>query len=241
MPITVTTPVGSLLAWKRDDITIALQNGAWWDEHLKQAMDDTPADGWALDLGANIGYFTRYLAGRFAHVLAVEAHPETATLLAYNVKDHKNVWITIGAAYDRTGVTLELAASHIHGWPEGERSFLDLDDVPHVGGFTFVEDPSQQHHLHEIKVQTVKVDDLVPPDVMVRLMKIDVQGATLRALHGAEETIARCRPRIIWEFEHHVSECRGDLWHHHVEFFNERQYDIEAIPGPWSDFLAVPR
>lgn len=238
------TPVGLLRCWNADDLTRSLALGEFWDAHLKPTMDATPADGWAVDLGANIGFFTIYLAQRFERVLAVEAHPETAKLLIYNVGaagvDHTVLTVS-GAAYDRSGLVLELAASHIHRWPEGERSFLDMDSVPHSAGFSFVEDPSLQHHLHEVKVGTVCVDSLVPASAQVRLIKVDVQGAALRALQGAEGVIARCRPRILFEFEQHVSECRGDFWGDYTRFFDRLGYDVESIPGPWSDFLAVPR
>ncbi len=240
---TVQTAYGPFRAWDRDDITKSLELGEFWDAHLLPAINETPTDGWAIDLGANIGFLAVYFAKRFPHVLAVEAHPRTCDLLRENIDLHgceDRVSVVCGAAYDRE-TTLELASSAIHGWTEDEQSFLDLDTAPHAAGFTFVEDPTQQHYLHEWKIPTVRVDDLVPPDVTVRLMKIDVQGAALRALYGSLRTIARCRPRIIFEFEKHVSECRGDMWGDHGPFFEDQGYDVFSIPGPWSDFLAIPR
>lgn len=44
-------------------------------------------------------------------------------------------------------------------------------------------------------ISTVKVDDIVGND-RVSLIKLDVEGAELKALRGAEQTIRRCRPRL---------------------------------------------
>lgn len=238
---TLQTPVGALRCWDHDDITRSLELGEFWDAHLKEAFDQTPCDGWALDLGANVGFFTRYLAERFEQVLAVEAHPETAKILGYNTGMLPNVQIVCAAAYDRAGILLELANSQIHGWGEPDLSMRDLDTLLHAAGISFVEDPSQQHPMHETRVSTVRVDDLVPAEATVRLIKVDVQGAALRALVGAEGVISRCRPRIVFEFEKGVSECRGDFWADYTAWFEGHQYDLQSVPGPWSDFLAVPQ
>jgi FkbM family methyltransferase len=237
------TAVGPLYGWNEDDVTRYLLEHPFWDAHLKPAIDDTPTDGWAIDIGANIGFFTIYLARRFEKVLAIEAHPQTAWLLGCNLRlNHiQNVLLVEGAAYDRPGVALELARSDVHRWPEGERSFADLDSVPHSAGFTFVENPAQMHALHEVRVATICVDQLVPESAQVRLLKIDCQGAALRALVGAEETITRCRPRVVFEFEDFASELRGDDWSAYVAWFEAHRYDLTRIPGPWADYLAVPR
>lgn len=239
---TVQTPLGPFQCWPLDDLTRALEAGAWWDAHIQPAIDATPTDGWAIDLGANIGWFTRYFAARgFAHVLAVEAHPQTAALLAANVADLPTVEVVVGAAYDRDGVELALASAPVHGWPEGERdSYEHLDLLRHVAGFSFVEDLAQQHPAREWVVQTVTLDRLVPPMTPVRLLKIDVQGAALRALHGAERILGESRPRVILEYEGLVSECRGDNWAAYTRFFETHGYTLERIPGPWSEWLALP-
>lgn len=44
-------------------------------------------------------------------------------------------------------------------------------------------------------ISTVKVDDIVGND-RISLIKLDVEGAELKALRGAEQTIRRCRPRL---------------------------------------------
>lgn len=243
MPVTVDTPLGPFRAWALDDITKALRDGAWWDGHLNAYIDATPGDGWAVDLGANIGWFTVYLAQRFNRVLAVEAHPETAQLLNENchkLRQLDNVSIVARAAYDRP-TTLGLATTALHGWPEVEMaSFADLDQVRHVGGFTFVEPIAQQHVAREWLVETVCVDDLVPVTAPVRLVKVDVQGSGLRALEGMYRTIHRCRPRILLEYECGASALRGDGWPDYERFFADLQYTVTRIDGPWDEYVCDP-
>ncbi|MBK8442281.1 MAG: FkbM family methyltransferase [Sphingobacteriales bacterium] len=50
-----------------------------------------------------------------------------------------------------------------------------------------------------ITVRTARLDDILPATTDIRLMKIDVEGAELLVLKGAEQTIRRCQPLIVFE------------------------------------------
>jgi FkbM family methyltransferase len=54
--------------------------------------------------------------------------------------------------------------------------------------------------VEEIVVRTARLDDLVPPEVPVRFIKIDVEGGEFQVLKGALETVRRNRPFIVFEF-----------------------------------------
>jgi FkbM family methyltransferase len=49
------------------------------------------------------------------------------------------------------------------------------------------------------EVQVRRLDDLVPTDPMIDLLKIDVEGAELLVMKGAVATITRCHPVILFE------------------------------------------
>ncbi|SRR6266540_181227 len=62
-------------------------------------------------------------------------------------------------------------------------------------------DKAQRGTLEQLTVPTDRLDDLVPDDWPVALIKIDVEGAERQVLEGAAATIDRCQPVLY--FEHH--------------------------------------
>lgn len=51
----------------------------------------------------------------------------------------------------------------------------------------------------EISVATERLDAIVPANLPIALVKIDVEGAEYRVLRGAEAMLRRCRPVIVFE------------------------------------------
>ena len=54
--------------------------------------------------------------------------------------------------------------------------------------------------IRPITVEVYRLDDLLPPDLAVALIKLDIEGGEYHALRGASATIRRCRPLLIFEF-----------------------------------------
>ena len=67
--------------------------------------------------------------------------------------------------------------------------------------------PNEEDTL--ITVRTEKLDDILPPDMRVDLMKIDVEGGELMVLEGAVATLKRCKPIVIFEHGLGASELYG--------------------------------
>ncbi|KJU83189.1 methyltransferase, FkbM family [Candidatus Magnetobacterium bavaricum] len=51
----------------------------------------------------------------------------------------------------------------------------------------------------EIDVEVNFIDNIIPQEIQIRLMKIDVEGGEYNVIDGAKKTIRRCRPYVIFE------------------------------------------
>ena len=240
MPRIVTGPYGTFHAWNQDIVSHTISTGVFWDEQIRGSLDAADPTGTALDLGANIGFFTVYMAKRFARVLAVEAHPETFKLLVKNMMENQldldRIALRCGAAYDRETV-LHLAPAEWLGF--AVPSETDLDQTTGAASVAFA--PTGEG----LAVPAYPVDPLVqhyrdegwPP---VTCIKVDCQGCDLRALVGLQETIARDRPLIVFEFEGSPSRWHGDRLQDYFDFFETHCYHVERIRQDLWDYVARP-
>jgi FkbM family methyltransferase len=147
------------------------------EENLAPVLDSMlPEGGVFVDVGAHVGRWALRLAAKASRVKAVEANPDTAAVLRAHIElnDITNVDVLEYAAWD-------------------EMTSLSLDDPNRrvSGGSTRVVEGGGP-------VEAVPLDSLlggVTPD----LIKLDVEGADLRALRGLAGTLARCGPRLLIE------------------------------------------
>lgn len=135
----------------------------------------------ALDVGANIGYFSALLSRRGAEVKALEPHPQLAESLVRNSAAWPGVSVTQAAASDFRGTA-----------PLSMPSAFDENH----GLATLEAEPGNPD---TIVVQTVRLDDLIG-DKRVGVLKIDVEGHELTAFAGAERALSEGRIRdVIFE------------------------------------------
>lgn len=139
----------------------------------------------AVDIGANIGYYTLVLAtsvGSDGTVYAFEPEPRNFNQLArfISVNGHRNIKAFQSAVSDRSGPGL-LFLSEQNGGDHriydrsGLRESLEIDNVA----------------LDEVLAQLPRVD----------FIKMDIQGAEMRALLGMRELVGRSRGmKMICEF-----------------------------------------
>jgi FkbM family methyltransferase len=138
----------------------------------------------ALDVGANIGIFSRAFAERFRRVTSFEPIPDIRQCLKRNVPD--NVTVEPFAVSDQPGrlimrqVVKASGGSFIANHPDiavpAKRELTGPRSIP-------------------VDVRTIDSFNFEG----LGLIKLDIQGAEYLALKGAEETIRRCRPVIMVE------------------------------------------
>jgi len=93
----------------------------------------------------------------------------------------------------------EVAVSDV----SGESPFFHVVDQQGYSGLRRLGSIPSGMTVHETVVRTEPLDDLLPADLPIAFMKIAVGGAQLQVLQGAEHTIERWRPLIV--FEHGTS------------------------------------
>jgi FkbM family methyltransferase len=209
--------VGSLTL----DLNVQMQQHVYWaglsrDDaaivRLARAM--LPRHGVFLDVGANIGIHTLAIAHHLSKggaVVAFEPHPVNHRLLIHNLKQnhlHHVVAERLGLA--ETATTLIGTGSA----DSGNWSLASQGD-------------------YRFEVRLVRLDDYLHDHPLPRLdlMKLDVEGAELRVLRGARQTIKRFRPLIVFEvctswmakMQISVAELFGELAGH--------GYRIYPLPG----------
>ena len=77
-------------------------------------------------------------------------------------------------------------------------SFMHVRELPAWSGLRKQKYPDETA-VEEIEVQTRRLDSLLEPSARVDFVKIDVEGAELGVLQGAEATLRRCRPVVLFE------------------------------------------
>jgi FkbM family methyltransferase len=165
----------------------ALQRtGGHYEPHVLAALGRAvQPDSVCLDIGANIGVVTVFLA-RHCPAGSVHAFEPGATTFGYLA--------TNIAANHLTNV-----ASHQFGVYDRTTS-LHLSVHPTHPGGAFVSETGIREGTGET-IRVVALDEWVPTMGLDRVdvVKIDVEGAELRALRGAENLLRRHRPLLIVE------------------------------------------
>jgi FkbM family methyltransferase len=149
-------------------------------------------DDLAVDVGANIGYFTGLLACCVREVIAFEPNPRLHRFIVDNIARWNGVGervrLDVRAASNNNGVaTLHLPPDYVENY-----------------GIATLE-PSDGAASYD--VQTVRLDDVVAGR-RVGVLKIDVEGHEMTALEGASDSLNKGLIRDIIFEDHHLLPSR---------------------------------
>lgn len=133
----------------------------------------------AVDGGAHIGTWTRYLAGRFSRVLAFEPAEDTVMCLVENAGEIPHVEI-YASALGQEDLLCGVRDDPTRPGNTGARHLnFDVNQVEGHG------------------VELVRLDDFHLPSL--DFLKLDLEGYEYYALLGAEKVVRRCRPVVMIE------------------------------------------
>jgi FkbM family methyltransferase len=168
----------------------------------------------AVDVGANVGFYTRVLQKRCSKVYAFEPNGELADLLRRTVA--RNVIVYAQALSDKAG-TAEL--------------FIPQRGGKFLAGLASLDQAHLEGALQSQTVHLVRLDEVL--NGPIDFIKIDVEGHELSALVGAQNLISRHRPIFLIEAEdRHRERATSSIF----EFFRARNYLGFFLRGN----LAVP-
>lgn len=188
-----------------------------------------PAGGVAVDIGANVGWHTLLMARLVAEggrVLAAEANPSVRRRLEEHLKLNRFAHVDV----------IPFAIAEGEGTVEfygPEANAVDSGDGHVVA--SAVDGPRGT-----IRVETRSLDAIVAAKEIQRmdLIKIDVEGYEWPVFRGAEESIRRFRPHIVFEFNEEYASRGGGTPQLLDEFFQRHRYKLYSIGRNWARAIA---
>jgi FkbM family methyltransferase len=184
-----------------------------------------PAGGTAIDIGANAGWHTLLMArlvGARGRVLAVEPNPSVREHLRRNIAVNRlgQVEIVDAALADAKG-TLNFVAP-------------DADDPASASGHVVAGGAAPPG---AVSVEASTLDILAAEKKLDRLdlVKIDAEGFEWPVLQGAQTSIARFRPYILFEFDQAYAAPGRGSGRLFAEFFRRHRYELFAVGRNWSE------
>jgi FkbM family methyltransferase len=164
-----------------------------------------------IDVGANVGFFTKRFAewvGPNGCVIAIEPEEENFVRLNRMIdrRFSSDIVRTVQAVAAETNGTLKLALNPYH--PADHK--IDIEGI---------------------SVAAVAIDDLVKrfAESPVSLIKIDVQGAEERVLGGALKTIQAFHPALFVEVDDQALRRMGSSARQLLQMLNDLGYKIRQL------------
>ena len=201
--------------------------------------------GVVLDVGANVGWDTLTMAslvGPSGRVVAFEPNPNVRDRLEENIARNSLAHVTVLplALADRSG------SVHIH---TPKATDVGAGDG-HIASKVSATDSSSD----TVEVKSETLDHLWPELRLDRLdlIMVDAEGWDWNVLKGAEATLAKYRPHVLFEYDDSFNSRGGGSQQKFEELFVALDYKLEQIerggsvplPAHWpaaTNILAAPR
>ncbi|MGV3554650.1 MAG: FkbM family methyltransferase [Croceibacterium sp.] len=192
-----------------------------------------------VDIGANVGFFSILAAKHMeqGRVLAVEPNPSAYERLTDNIARNE---------VSRKVTTFAGLVSDFEG-TESLNTIVGMEEYSSIG--SIVHQSAERFEQHALEVKAIKLDRLVEEGgFRPALLKVDVEGAEMRVLTGARETLKRHRPVVMCEMSRALLEPMGSSPEEIASFFAGLDYVVRDVqdpalgPGlqPYGDAICVP-
>ena len=116
--------------------------------------------------------------------IGFEPIPELFQFLSAKFQGDPTVTISPLALYDKTGTT----------------TFQHVLNAPAYSGIRKRKYDGKHVDIDQISVEMELLDHVIPGDIFIDLMKIDVEGAEFHVMKGGIGILKRCKPVMIFEF-----------------------------------------
>lgn len=91
----------------------------------------------------------------------------------------------------------------------GQSTFQLVKNAPAYSGIKKRQYDIQNPEIEEIEVELMRLDELIPENLTIHFIKIDVEGAEYGVLKGAKELLKRDRPTLLFECGKGASDFYG--------------------------------
>ncbi len=171
-----------------------LRERIWEAQESKLAVRSLREGDVAVDLGANVGYYTLLagkLVGDAGRVYAFEPDPVNFALLERNVRLNglRNVVLEQRAASNANGDALLFANPRFRG----DSRLYDVPAGEPIATLLGIDEPRET-----VEVKTIRLDDyFTGRETAIDFIKIDTQGAEAVILEGMRETLLRSTDLVM--------------------------------------------
>jgi FkbM family methyltransferase len=173
---------------RQDVIQACHHNGRFYEpEELNIISENFPAGGTFVDVGANVGNHTVYVAKflKAARIIAFEPNPAVQQMLLANIFLN-NLQSLVDVSH--LGIGLGDKSTRAHVKPRYQHNI----------GATQLQSTSASSDVGTVAVE--RGDDLLKCET-IDMIKIDVEGMELDVLNGLQRTVSEQRPMIFIEVD----------------------------------------
>ncbi len=219
---------------------VALQG--CWDSHLIPILEQVARkrQGTAVDVGAHLGLLSAAMAKHFRRVISFEPNDFNYRLLVANMSINRLLHVECcKTPLFSKAVQLSLGKPEDQEIPLPIKSTNDFDgfEASNLGAYSFTQEGTGIFPATARTLDSYALDD-------VAFLKIDTQGADGEVVRGALDTIRRCQPVVVFEWEDLLSRKYETSIEDVMRLFWEANYNVDLLKQTnekQSDYIATPR